>query len=123
MKLTTIFTVLAAAFIGTDVVSAKNNYWTCMDKKNGRDAVDAINNFCKQKTDLHAPSTFASFGGISRNYELRVRGSCKPPQFIPRKYCYSQMFATCAKGDKYGEGFRKYGKNKCQEFSIKYKGN
>lgn len=37
---------------------------------------------------------------------------------VPQKYCFSQFYEVCAKGDRYGHGEMGYGVNNCQKFNI-----
>lgn len=47
-----------------------------------------------QKTDIVVPSGYANSGKMSNNGGkalVTISGGCKPPMWVPSKYCYSQM--------------------------------
>ena len=72
---------------------------------------NAIGKFC-QKSDIVIPSTYAKNGmkGDNSDYaQVWIQGSCKPAQWIPQKYCFSQFYNMCATGGLPGTIHRTYG--------------
>ncbi|CAK4034937.1 Hypothetical predicted protein [Lecanosticta acicola] len=105
-----LFAMLAFAS-ATDIAqqcSAKNPFVT-----------NAIGKFCQNKA-LLVPSDYASRGmeGKYQYANVMILGTCSPPQWVPQEYCMSQLYDICAKGDKFGEGNARFGRNKCQEWRI-----
>ncbi|KAK4901819.1 hypothetical protein LTS10_011306 [Elasticomyces elasticus] len=100
---------------------AKTDQQKCQHK-NGH-AVQAIQRFC-QKTDMVIPSDYARNGahvGTGGPHDTRVHidGSCNPWQWVPQKYCLSQLYNMCAQGDGAGSyGARFYGNNNCQTWVL-----
>ncbi|KAI6841187.1 hypothetical protein KC340_g8964 [Hortaea werneckii] len=85
----------------------------------------AIQRFCSKK-DLTANSPYSMRGawserngkGIGTHVFVAPKNHCPyGSDWIPQKYCLSQFYEVCAKGDKYGHGVGSYGRNDCQEFN------
>ncbi|KAI7190067.1 amidase signature enzyme [Hortaea werneckii] len=85
----------------------------------------AIPRFCSKK-DLTANSPYSMRGawserngkGIGTHVFVAPKNHCPyGSDWIPQKYCLSQFYEVCAKGDKYGHGVGSYGRNDCQEFN------
>ncbi|KAK3109872.1 hypothetical protein LTR53_016418 [Teratosphaeriaceae sp. CCFEE 6253] len=114
------FTTSMIALLGLAASSnALSDMQLCAAKNQG--GMNAIGRFC-QKTDMVAPSKYASDGMWSPDLRTHVAisGNCNPPQWIPEKYCYSQLFNMCAHGGKHGGSSHHYGNNNCQHWKIKY---
>ncbi|GAB7364749.1 hypothetical protein MBLNU230_g5547t1 [Neophaeotheca triangularis] len=83
--------------------------------------VMAIRRFCS-KNNIVVPSRYAGrgalFAGPRRTAVVKITGGCSPPQWVPQKYCYSQFYAMCARGDSDGRRNAQFGRNKCQTWSI-----
>ena len=94
----------------TSVAFAGPNKNECI-KKNPN-VVDAINAFCSK--GFTVPSNYAKIGkyvganGKWKNAQITIDGDCSPPQWVPRYWCYTQLFQMCAKGGRQGENVDKY---------------
>ncbi|KXT12646.1 hypothetical protein AC579_4211 [Pseudocercospora musae] len=80
---------------------------------------EAINKFCS-KTNLVVGSTYSRNGVKSNNRlaTVRINGDCKPAQWVPQKYCKSQFYELCNRGDSNGANGARYGRNACQWWRI-----
>ncbi|RMY70478.1 hypothetical protein D0863_05745 [Hortaea werneckii] len=122
MKLT-IPTLLLALLAATEVTAASNRD-ICLTKN--RNVVEAVNAFCNSKRNIVVPSAYAKAGGTAatkngpRAIKVSIGGNCKPPQWVPQKYCKSQFMGMCARSAKgsYGASAKRFGRNKCQNWSI-----
>nr|OQO32572.1 hypothetical protein B0A51_00136 [Rachicladosporium sp. CCFEE 5018] len=114
------FFILIALIAAFAVFVSADNSQRCSQKN--PNVVNAIGRFC-QKGDMVINSLYAWQGSIS-NYRndwkahVWIRGTCNPPQWVPQKYCFSQMYDICANGGPHGGGRGWYGTNRCQEWSI-----
>ena len=84
----------------------------------------AIGRFC-QKNDLVVPSDYAVTGahGTYNDPHTRTKvyitGSCKPPQWVPQEFCFSQFKELCADSqDKTFSGVEYFGRSNCQRWHI-----
>lgn len=107
-------------------LAAQSNESLCRAKsqRTGSLAAASIRALCA-KTDLVANSQWAMQGAyagpnsIGTHAFVAVKNHCPyGSDWIPQKYCLSQFYETCARGDKYGHGVRSYGKGGCQEFNL-----
>lgn len=107
-------------------LAAHSNEAICRDKssRTGSLAAAAIRSYCA-KTDLVANSLYAMEGKyagpniIGTHAFVAAKSSCpSASNWIPQKYCLSQFYETCAKGNKSGHGKRSYGVGQCQEFNL-----
>lgn len=64
------------------------------------------------------PSSYAGRGKTVDQAFVKIAGPCKPAQWVPQQYCFSQLLDMCVKGNSRGSNKRLYGKNKCQEWTI-----
>ncbi|KAI6800801.1 hypothetical protein KC363_g7062 [Hortaea werneckii] len=126
------FSILAllVALLAATEVTAVSDHVVCYTKNDM--AIDAIHAFCSKK-NIVVPSPYAHKGGVARksgkkknetNWAIAVSahidGNCKPAQWVPQKYCMSQFKTMCAKAPKGAGGAseRRFGRNKCQKWSI-----
>ncbi|KAI7230859.1 hypothetical protein KC330_g6709 [Hortaea werneckii] len=122
MKLT-LPTLLLALLAATQVTAATNRD-ICWSKN--RNVVEAVDAFCNSKSNIVVPSDYAKKGGMakkrtgSRAAKVSIGGNCKPPQWVPQKYCKSQFMGMCARSAKgsFGASAKRFGRNKCQNWSI-----
>ncbi|TKA34317.1 hypothetical protein B0A50_00297 [Salinomyces thailandicus] len=106
------------AFLAVVGFASADDKSVCAGKN--KHVMNAIDRFC-QKTDIVVPSGYANSGKMSNNGGkalVTISGGCKPPMWVPSKYCYSQMYHVCATGGKKGHGNIAYGPNGCQLFEI-----
>lgn len=107
---------------------ALTNQQICQNKCNTYRAgpCAAITQFCS-RTDIVANSNYAMQGsfsgrngqGIGTHAFVAAKSSCpKTNNWIPQKYCFSQFYEVCAKGDKYGHGAQAFAEGQCQEFNL-----
>lgn len=124
MQLPTIALLFAA--LATLTLAAQSNESLCRAKsqRTGSLAAASIRALCA-KTNLVANSAYAMEGkyagpnGVGTHAFVAVKNHCPyGSDWIPQKYCLSQFYETCARGDKYGHGARNYGKGGCQEFNL-----
>lgn len=116
MKLSLLITAMAATAI------AGPNRDKC-NKKNDR-VGRAIDIFCGNK-NIVVPSNYAQNWahvgtGGPKDTKIRITGNCKPPQWVPQKYCKLQFDAMCAnsgKGTK-GASTKRFGRGGCQYWEI-----
>lgn len=71
------------------------------------------------------PNKFASDGIVSKYSSQKASfaiksGKCNN-QWIPRQYCYLNIYKTCAEGFKHGFGVQRLGDMKCQASFIRSK--
>ncbi|GAB1732766.1 hypothetical protein NU195Hw_g7955t1 [Hortaea werneckii] len=129
------FSILAllVAFLAATQVTAVSDHVVCYTKNSF--AIDAIHAFCSKK-NIVVPSPYAHKGGVARKsgrnkhgvdwtmaVSANIDGNCKPAQWVPQKYCMSQFKAMCRQAPKgaYGASERRFGRNKCQKWSIAVK--
>ncbi|KAI6849468.1 hypothetical protein KC332_g1866 [Hortaea werneckii] len=125
-----ILTLLVAIMAATEV-TAVSDHVVCYTKNSF--AIDAIHAFCRSRKDIVVPSDYAHKGGVARksgrnksgiDYALmtnvHIDGNCKPAQWVPQKYCMFQFKNMCANAGKgyYGASEKRFGRNKCQKWSI-----
>lgn len=48
----------------------------------------------------------------------RITGSCRPAQWVPQEYCMKQFYQMCVNGDALGNREARFGRNKCQKWTI-----
>ena len=107
---------------------ALTNQQICQNKCNTYRAgpCSATAQFCF-KTDIVANSNYAMQGsfsarngqGIGTHAFVAAKSSCpKTNNWIPQKYCFSQFYEVCAKGDRYGHGAQAFAEGDCQEFNL-----
>ncbi|KAI7088669.1 hypothetical protein KC356_g3099 [Hortaea werneckii] len=131
------FSILAllVALLAATEVTAISDHVVCYTKNDF--AIDAIHAFCS-KGNIVVPSDYARKGGVARKSgkskggrdwalftSVSINGNCKPAQWVPQKYCMSQFKNMCAKAGKgyYGASEKRFGRNKCQKWSIVVKSN
>jgi hypothetical protein len=117
---------LLLATLTTPSLAAQSNESLCRAKsqRTGSLAAASIHALCA-KTNLVANSAYAMQGkyagpnAVGTHAFVAVKNHCPyGSDWIPQKYCLSQFYETCARGDKYGHGMRSYGKGGCQEFNL-----
>lgn len=95
---------------------------TCQ-KKNGN-VPKAIEKFCNNVHGTVVPSAWGDKGchvggGGDKDTHVKIEAECTPPQWIPQKYCKSQLYSMCVAGGKRGNfGERYYGRNGCQIWTL-----
>lgn len=101
MKLTAVLAGLTLASSATAL--------TIMEQcaKNNPDVMNSIGIFC-QKTNMVIPSTYANNGQGKGGYHVGITGNCKPAQWVPQQYCFSQFYEICGNSPD-GSGTKNYG--------------
>ncbi|KAI6828473.1 hypothetical protein KC340_g5037 [Hortaea werneckii] len=100
MKLA-ISTLLVALLAATEVTAASNRD-ICLTKN--RNVVEAVNAFCNTKRNIVVPSAYAKAGGTAatkngpRAIKVSIGGNCKPPQWVPQKYCFGKFVIRICQG-------------------------
>lgn len=89
----------------------------CEKREGGAAIMTAINRFCA-KTDMVVPSPYANNGVTVNGWTVRIKGSCKPAQWVPSYWCTTQLHDVCGEYTEGGIGLAKYGKNGCQGFFV-----
>lgn len=51
-----------------------------------------------------------------RRGSVAIRANCDPPQWIPKEYCFEQLYSLCATGDWGGANRKNFGRNGCQQW-------
>ena len=124
MQLPTI--ALLLALLTTLSLAAQSPESLCRAKsqRTGSLAAASIRALCA-KTDLVANSPWAMQGAyagpnqIGTHAFVAVKNHCPDgSNWIPQRYCLSQFYEICARGDKYGHGVGRYGRGGCQEFNL-----
>ncbi|GAB7323998.1 hypothetical protein MBLNU13_g07402t1 [Cladosporium sp. NU13] len=87
------------------------------------DVHSAITNFCSRNSKLVAPSRKAADGAWSDKNKISVwihGKNCKPPQWIPEKWCFHNFYNMCVNMSKNYKATAFYGKDGgCQVWRIK----
>lgn len=130
MKASTILPVLTYTALTLAATDAQNQA-TCT--KRFPLIAEAIDSFCNRTDDkagqhytdnIIVPSPYADQGFKFTKWDgtpgwVHVKGTCNPPQWLPRQWCNAQFCDLCANTkDPRGWNTRKYGQDGCQTFLI-----
>ena len=115
---------IIAIFVTTS--AATSNRDICASK--APNVMNAFSKFCSKPSGFNVPSNYAKTAHYSENHVAYVSiggDDCKPAQWVPQQYCYSQFYDICAKGSQHGRGIGYYGRQlpgngggRCQTWMI-----